>query len=447
MIIPLKNKAAWGETESNPPVRTDLWTVVIFHQSADFHVSLGLVPVSRSFFLVYSSSDWRLTNWFLHVYYKMSQIKCASDLSWEQRKLLCDGCMKMDESCLIRRSGNHTVQPLCYKNMSLFSLLSFFIVTPDWEFLDWQRGEIRRLPLLWRGLPCHRVCDGRHPATWKETEKRWERIKTGTRKRTGTGLSLKQQNRPHLTSSLDRTSSSLAMSPGHSPSCTENLLTRSSKTSARSKHCLISSGSMFALLTTTATLEQRATEACFSCNIKGLAALTRLHCQNVIFKKTLLALRFRTFKNISSFKRKSDILVWDTSAELYSWLVWGGSSVGNCGFYIFDPLFSSQFWQFPRQDGSQSHGSFCVYCGAFKLLKPQHRHQRVILTDRDRQKSDWWFCVWRKHLDRSFKERCSTWQKWLYLPFSLPAGRCLNRENAQWDLRIDRRSSHVQEKN
>lgn len=62
-----------------------------------------------------------------------------------------------------------------------------------------------------------------------------------------------------LTSSLDRKSSSLAMSPGHSPSCTENLLTRSSSTRARSTHCLTSSSSMLALLTTTATLQHTRT--------------------------------------------------------------------------------------------------------------------------------------------------------------------------------------------
>lgn len=42
--------------------------------------------------------------------------------------------------------------------------------------------------------------------------------------------------------------------------------------------------------------------------------------------------------------------------------------------------FAPQLWQVTCQDGSQSQGSFCVHGGALKLLKPQHRHQSVLLT-------------------------------------------------------------------
>lgn len=58
----------------------------------------------------------------------------------------------------------------------------------------------------------------------------------------------------HRTSSRASTSSSLAMSPGHSPSCTVKRLTLSSRTRARSTHCRTRSRSMLALLTTIATL-------------------------------------------------------------------------------------------------------------------------------------------------------------------------------------------------
>lgn len=49
-----------------------------------------------------------------------------------------------------------------------------------------------------------------------------------------------------------------------------------------------------------------------------------------------------------------------------------------CGFFY--SLFAPQLWQVTCQDGSQSHGSFCVHGGSLKLLKPQHRHQSVLLT-------------------------------------------------------------------
>lgn len=44
--------------------------------------------------------------------------------------------------------------------------------------------------------------------------------------------------------------------------------------------------------------------------------------------------------------------------------------------------FASQFCQLSSQDGSQSHGSLGVHGGTLKLLKPQHCHQRVLLTAR-----------------------------------------------------------------
>lgn len=98
---------------------------------------------------------------------------------------------------------------------------------------------------------------------------------------------LKQKICPYLTSSLDSTSSSLAMSPGHSPSCTENLLTRSSNTKARSTHCLSRSGSMLALLTKTTTLKQRE-EGYYELYPKELLLPTMLKHQSVMLVKLQL---------------------------------------------------------------------------------------------------------------------------------------------------------------
>lgn len=48
-------------------------------------------------------------------------------------------------------------------------------------------------------------------------------------------------------------------------------------------------------------------------------------------------------------------------------------------------LFAFEFWQLSCQDGRQAHSALRVHGGPLELLKPQHRHQRVLLAVGDRE--------------------------------------------------------------